>query len=277
MSVVLVVKVSEGLVLAGDSAATLSGRMRDPSGQESQGILQTFYTAQKVLQVGDDFPIGVLTWGVPYIGVRTTESLVREWEHDNHWQSIDDFHKNHPERKFSVKDCAEGLLAHLKGFFHDEYGEESEEVPGLGMVVAGYSEGDFFPEIWRFVVPEDSEVHNQRPDRDGKPDFGASWFGITEPIVRLHFGRDELVPKLISEKFSIPEKDVHDALLPLQYTVPFAQMPLQDAIEYARYLMSVVIGRFKFVIGPELVGGAIDLAAITQRDFMWISRKSWKL
>ena len=275
MSVVIVVKVSEGLVLAADSAAILMGKISGPD-VEQEGVLKTFFNAKKLLQIGD-LPIGVLTWGHAFIGPRTLESLVREWEHDDHWESSEQYKQKH-EIAFKVRKCAEGLLEHLTRVHAGEFSDlPKEQQPGIGMIVAGYSEGEFFPEIWRFVVPFDEEVHDQRPDIDGKPNFGASWFGMTEPIVRLHFGRDDKAIKAVSEKFGIPEAEIRDILIPLQYPVPFAQMPVQDAIEYANYMINVVIGRYRFVLGPEFCGGEIDIAAITQRKFNWISRKSWKI
>jgi hypothetical protein len=276
MSVVIVVKVSEGLVLAADSAATLSGRVMGPEGVIGEGILQTFYNAKKLLQIGSDLPIGVLTWGQAFIGPRTIESLVREWEYDTGRQSLQSFGITHPNGEYNVADCARELRTHLINAHQDEFGNRPiEQQPSLGMVVAGYSQQGFFPEIWRFVVPHDDDIINQRPDIDKKPNFGASWFGITEPIVRLHFGRDEGAIQIISEKFDISKEEIIQALGPLQYQVPFAQMPLQDAIDYAEYMINVVIGRFRFVAGPELCGGQIDIAAITQREFNWISRKTW--
>jgi hypothetical protein len=241
-----------------------------------EGVLKTFYNAKKLLQVGD-FPIGVLTWGHAFIGPRTLESLVREWEYNKRWESHEVYKQEH-RGSFKVRECAEGLLQHLSQVHAEEFADlPKEQQPVTGMIVAGYSEGEFFPEIWRFVIPFDSEVHNQRPDKDGKPDFGASWFGLTEPIVRLHFGRDDKTVKAISEKFNIPEAEILDALKPLEYPVPFPQMPLQDAIDYANYMVNVVTGRYRFVLGPEFCGGEIDIAAITQREFSWISRKSWKI
>ena len=271
MSVVIIVKVSEGIVLAADSAATLMGEINGPEGPQ-KGVLKTFYNAKKLLQIGN-FPIGVLTWGAASIGHRTLESLVREWEHNNNWESVKQYGKS-----FQIKECAAGLLEHLQKVHQQEFENiPKEQRPGVGMAVAGYSKGEFFPEIWRFVVPFDNEIQNQRPDKDDKPDFGASWFGATESIVRLHFGRDENAIKIISEKFNISEKEIFESLSPLQYPVPFAQMPLQDAIDYANYIINVAIGRYRFVIGPELCGGEIEIAAIKQNEFNWISRKSWEV
>jgi hypothetical protein len=280
MSVAIVVKVSEGLVLGADSAATISGRILGPQGPQ-EGVLKTFYNAKKLMQVGD-LPIGVLTWGIGQLGMRTLESLVREWEHDQHWQSYEEYRSHHSqdESNIEVRGCAVSLHDHLQRVYSEipEFRElPPERRPGLGVVVAGYSENAFFPDIWRFAIPFDQEVQNARPDRDGHPDFGASWFGATDAIIRLHWGRAEEVMRILSERFGIAEEDIKAALEPLQYQVPFGVMPLQDAIEYAYYMINVTIGRYRFVIGPELCGGEVDVAAITQGKFVWISQKSWTL
>lgn len=275
MSVVIAVKVSEGLVLAADSASTLTGQVQGAQGPV--GVLKTYTNARKLLQIGE-FPIGILAWGLGFIGLRTIESHVREWEYENHWHSRD-AHKSNIGRPVSVKECAESLHNHLVSLYREEFGRNPPgEQPIIGILVSGYSDGQFFPEIWRFVLPmEASQIQNQRPDVDGKPDFGASWFGLTEPLVRLHWGRDDMVVKIISEKFNIPEDVLSKELAQLQYPIPFGMMPLQDAIDYANYMISVGIGRFRFVVGPELCGGSVDLAVITPGRFHWISQKSLKL
>ncbi len=273
MSIAIVVKVSEGIVLAADSAATIRGRIGD-----QEGVLKTYYNARKLLQIGD-FPIGVLTWGQAFVGLRTVESLVREWEHNNRWRSRE-LYSHDESDPFEVQVCAQGLHQFLADAYDEEYKDlprEELEKQGLGVVVAGYSEGAFFPEIWRFVLPFDDTIHDQRPDIDGKPQFGASWFGATDAIIRLHWGRDDMAIGILTEKFDIPKEAIHEALAPLQYIIPFPVMPLQDAIEYAQYVGNIVIGRYRFVVGSELCGGQIDIAAITQEDFSWITPKVWKL
>ena len=281
MSVAIIVKVNEGLVFGADSAATIQGRV-ERSGVAYDGVLKTYYNARKLLQIGD-FPIGVLTWGTAFIGSRTVESLVREWEYDAHWQSLAGYeqrYKGSEQANFQVKECAERLREYLSQVYTEEFGEQPEQSPPItGVVVAGYSHGGFFPEIWRFVLPldVDDQIHNLRPDQNGKPDFGAHWFGLTDAIVRLHFGRDDRVIGVVSEKFGIPEQDVIESLRPLEYQIPFTVMPLQDAIEYASYVLNVAIGRYRFAIGPELCGGQIEIAAITPQKFNWISHKPWSI
>jgi len=279
MSIAMVVKVSEGLVLGADSAATINGQIDGPQGT-FEGVIKTYYNARKLMQIGD-FPIGVMTWGIAQIGARTIESLVREWEYNAHWQSREGFHTGHTkETKYLVEDCAKSL----KDYLADKYAQAwnvkdtpMERLPGLGIVVAGYSENQFFPEEWTFVIPHDESIINTRPDVDGNPDFGANWFGMTDAIVRLHWGRDDVALQILSERTGLGVEEIRELLLPLQLQIPFGVMPLQDAIEYAYYMLNVAIGRFKFAVGPELCGGQIDIAAISAGEFKWISKKSWKL
>jgi hypothetical protein len=51
-------------------------------------------------------------------------------------------------------------------------------------------------------------------------------------------------------------------------------MPIQDAIDLARFLVDTTINFVKFSPGAPTVGGPIDIATITKHeDFKWISRK----
>lgn len=274
MSVVLAVKVSEGLVLASDSAATLKGQMEGADGSIREGILKTFYNVKKLLQIGD-FPIGILTWGQAFVGARTVESLVREWEHEEGWESKEQYQEQN-DGKFEVKACAESLREHVSEIYTEEYSsKDPQNSPPLGMIVAGYTERAFFPEIWRFVLPHDigGSVHRQRPDQNGKPSFGASWFGRTDSIVRLHFGRDNKLIDQVSEKFDISKEELLDVLSPLEYKIPFDVMPLEEAIDFAYFMINVVIGRYKFAVGPEYCGGNVEIGAITRNKFEKLTKK----
>ena len=61
-------------------------------------------------------------------------------------------------------------------------------------------------------------------------------------------------------------------------TLTIPTMPIQDAINLARYLVEVTIGFVKFSIAkqPKTVGGTIDIAAITKHEgFRWVQRKQF--
>jgi hypothetical protein len=54
-------------------------------------------------------------------------------------------------------------------------------------------------------------------------------------------------------------------------------MPIQDAIELARFLVETTIGFIRFAVFlPKSVGGAVAIAAITKHEgFRWIQRKNF--
>jgi hypothetical protein len=142
-------------------------------------------------------------------------------------------------------------------------------------LVSGYSAGKYFPEQWLIDLPRSRELIQIRPDVSGKPTFGANWFGMTDAIIRLHWGRDDALMPLLAERFKVPLPEIQDLLGRFQYPVLFDGMPLQDAIDYACYVVNVTIGRFRFVVGAPLCGGEIDLAVITPSVFTWVRRKAW--
>ena len=287
MTICVSVKVSEGLVLAADSTVTVHGAAQDPSGNVMRGILKTYDHARKLSHI-KDFPIGTLTWGIAHIGSRSVASLIKEYEYK--LPSLQEEEQGIAERRmrreaqpverpqFRVQEIAQGLLEHVRASYEAEFAEQPREVrPVLGILVSGYSWDQFFPEQWLIDLLGSGELIRVRPDANGKPDFGANWFGLTDAIVRLHWGRDDRAVGILAERFGASIEEVRKLLEPLQYPVIFDGMPLQDAIDYAVYLVNVAIGRFRFSVGAPLCGGEIDVAVITPNTFTWVQRKSWRV
>lgn len=51
-------------------------------------------------------------------------------------------------------------------------------------------------------------------------------------------------------------------------------MPIQDAIDLAEYLVNLTVMWSRFTPGAAVVGGPIEIAAITKHEgFKWIRRK----
>ena len=52
-------------------------------------------------------------------------------------------------------------------------------------------------------------------------------------------------------------------------------MPIQDAIDLARFLVETTIGFIKFAVFlPKSAGGAVQIAAITKHEgFRWVQRR----
>jgi hypothetical protein len=285
MTVCVSVKVSEGLVLAADSVAAIQGTLQGPDGKTSTGILKTYEHVRKLSHI-KDYPIGTLAWGTALVGARSVESLIKEYEYS--LPSLAEEEEKIKERRmrgspgepytYTVQGIADRLLKHVLAFYQVTFSSQPpDQWPPLGILVSGYSSGQFFPQQWLIDLPKSNNATQVRPDVNERPWFGAMWFGLTDAIVRLHWGRDDQAIALLSEHFNVPAEQIATLLEQLQYPIAFDGMPLQDAIDYAVYLVNVAIGRFRFVVGAPLCGGEIDVAVITPNAFTWVQRKSWKV
>jgi hypothetical protein len=63
----------------------------------------------------------------------------------------------------------------------------------------------------------------------------------------------------------------------LYATLAVPAMPIQDAIDLARFLVETTIGFVRFAVFlPKSVGGAVEIAAITKHEgFRWVQRKGF--
>jgi hypothetical protein len=266
MTIVVAVKVNDGLVLAADSAVVIQG---GPIGQPP-GILQTYTYGRKLSHI-KDYPIGVLNWGISILGARTIESLISEYEF-----SLPSA-KDDTARGFKVSDIAENLRLFLLQRYQAQYGPLAiGDQPSLGVLVNGYSDGEYFPKQYLFEFPAIPELQLRRPNKDnGDPNFGVDWFGLQDVITRLIKGADPQVIQVLAERFQVPHDEAWRLLSQFEYPIAFEGMPLQDAIDLAIYLVRTTIGRYRFVIGAPVCGGEVDVAVITPRGFTWVYRKNW--
>lgn len=260
MTVCVAVKVSEGLVLAADSMTTVT---------DNQGfIVQQFEHAQKVTQLSD-YPVGVMTWGMGSLQQRTIESLVTEFSESLPLRAADS------SSSFGVAQFSQQLYDFIAPRYaaYVQANPQFQNQP-LGMFVGGFSSGQFFAELRAFELPTYAPTDLLPSLPDGSPQFGVRWFGQTDALIRLINGADvNLLQAAMGQQFS---PQVVDALFSqFSYPVLFNAMPLQDAIDFAVYLVNVVVGRFRFVVGPQLCGGDIDVAAVTRSGFEWLKRKQW--
>lgn len=278
MSIVISIKVGEGLVLAADSVTTL--QTIRPEGKVE--VLNTYEYARKLSHIGD-LPIGALTWGLEFIGSRNIESLLGEYETkvlQKRYEVVRGLYGEEKKIKsYNLKDIVEEIFGFLKKTYDQEYGSLPQpQRPVIGMLIAGYSHDEFFPEEYRFVFPNYKAPERIRPDQNGKPVYGASWHGQRDAIQRLYKGYDPKIGQILIDK-GIDKKIVVELpkdLVKLEWPMIYDGMPLQDAIDLAEYLITVVIGRFRFLPGAPTCGGAIDIAVITHKGFIWVRRKSWR-
>ena len=247
MTIVASVKVRDGLILATDSMTTIFG---------AQGVLGTFSNARKLFQITGR-PVGVMTYGLGNIGVRSIEGLVLDF-----CARLDSGHG-------TAQELAEDLYAFIKSAYEQEFdGVQVEERPKLGFLVAGYSNGEPLPEEFEFELPGDSAPSLVRP----ADVFGASWRGENHPFIRLYKGFDPRLTKAL-QSHGLDDGQIEAITADLEASVLYDGMPVQDAINFATFILQTTIAYTAFEVGPASCGRPLQVATIlADEGFQWIAK-----
>jgi hypothetical protein len=253
------VKVRDGLVLATDSMTQIQAKLESGDVQ----VIKAYSNARKLFQLAQ-FPIGIMSWGLGNIGNRSIAGVVR------------DFAGAHTEEH--VEAAAKALSDHVRVLYEEEFKEIPEqERPGLGFMVAGYSPGSAFAEEWEIVFPVRPEPAMVRSQEI----FGSAWRGIRIPFTRLYFGFDPRLEDFLQEAGFAQDQAqaiMKVALEKLGTAVVYDGMPVQDAINFAAFIVNTTVGASTFEIGVPSCGGPLQLAAILPGDgFTWIERPALSL
>jgi hypothetical protein len=230
-------------------------------------VVQSYAYANKVIQVGST-PVGILVWGAGSLQGRSIQNLVEEFSSHAIPQNT------HPE----IAAVAKSLSGFINTFYENDY-PDPQKRPVLGFLVGGYDPSSPFARLWAFEFPATLTPVELLANVSKKPSFGVQWFGQTDALIRLITGLDWRLIQGMKDKGFDPAK-VDDFFstqglnaLKIPYEIIFDGMPLQDAVDFAAYLVHVVKGRFRFVVGPKVCGGPVDIAVVKPGSFEWIRRK----
>jgi hypothetical protein len=215
-----------------------------------QGVIKTYSNARKLFQIST-LPIGVMSYGVGNIGPRSIQSFMREF--------------GSSASSKDVKGVTDSLLGFVKTAY-DAHFDQTEQKPDLGFYVAGYSIGKVFAEEWEFRLPVDDKPKAVRPETG----FGASWRGIAIPFTRLYRGYD---PRIESDLrgLGLLTDPIEKALKRYESPIVFDGMPVQDALNFAVYVVRTTIGMATYEVGPPSCGGPLQVATILpDAGFKWI-------
>ncbi|PKB71684.1 MAG: hypothetical protein BZY87_04220 [SAR202 cluster bacterium Io17-Chloro-G6] len=260
MSLGVVIKGPEGVVLAADSRLTLEAQ----NPQRSMVIPVTFDNASKLLTFGssdsglNDFHrhVAAVTYGQAVIGtelndLRTAHSFVPELV----------------GKLGEVRLTTARYAEVISEFFMDQWKNKMPaDYKGGAMtfVVGGIDEGEAYGKTFLFTIP-----FEPKPVEQSKDEFGITWGGQVEYATRLIYGHD---PKLLSAIENSLNLDstalalVQEAIRPFRMPVPYSILPLQDCIDYATFLIDLTTKAQSLGIGLRGVGGPIDVVTITRTE-----------
>jgi hypothetical protein len=281
VSIAVIIGVHDGVVLAADSASTLTVSVAPGS---AAGVANVYDNANKIFNLYRGLPIGCVTFGAGSIGNSSIGTLIK----DLRAVLMDKKKAEELEIEFDPgKYKLEQVAAILAKFLGDECQKQPAmmSVMNIGFLIGGYSTGQPHGESWLVEIKAGVPTVPRELRAPDQP--GISWGGIGEAIQRLILGFSPMIFPLLASvsggegKPAMSPDQVAAQLNPLfvsrlQANLVFAPMPIQDAIDLGRFLVQVSIMFSRFSPGAQMVGGPIEIAAITKHEgFKWISRKHY--
>ena len=147
-------------------------------------------------------------------------------------------------------------------------GIPKEDRPEMGLLVAGYSADSPFAQEWEFLLPRDKKPKEVKAAEDS----GAAWRGVNFPFIRLWSGFDPTIWVRLQEA-GVDEATIKAAIEPAQAFAVYDGMPVQDAIDFAVFILNTTVGYTTFIPGVPSCGGPLQVAGILPDEgFVWISR-----
>jgi hypothetical protein len=261
MSICVAFNLSDGVVLAVDSATTIT----DATGATTK----VFLDSDKLFQLGT-LRIGIATFGVAALEGRTIGSFVREFSLLTGNTDLD---------KLEIKEIVERLRVffydHYKAFGEKVFGVPFDQIPSdkkglLGFVVGGFSPGCFQSELWEIRIPANDKPYSAKQwAAPGAVSF--AWFASALPITRYLKGFDPTLAANIIAKFKdilgrpftpTEEADLAKIIGAQEFVVQVAGMPIQSGIDCARFLVEFVLGHYRFTQTHPIVGGRTKIGVV---------------
>lgn len=277
MSIAIVCNLSDGVIFGADSAITVTASVR-PQDPPLGLIAKVYNEAEKVFRVAE-WPVGIVSFGVGMMESRSIGSYIEEFE-----ATIVE-HRRTEFEKMAVKDIA----TEIGNFFYPKYKTSIEDkvkqqamsqqpdksnqqtrMPVLGLVVAGFSPGDYLAEVFDTSIP--TVIPGKEPNiirRQGN--FGSNWFGNFLPISRLIKGMDpgllnKVIDYFVKERgvsFTDSDRVRLQAIVgEFENQIPYAAMPLKEGVEHVRFLLNTVIGITRWAVGAPVCGGSIRIGIV---------------
>ena len=267
MSLGIVFKGPEGIVLAADSRVTLNAHLTGPEGA-SVLLPATFDNATKLLKIkGQDF-VGTITYGAGAIGQqepRTAHSFVPELE-----ASLVN------SQRLGVREFADKLSEFFMARWKDAgMLNPAQRGQDMSFLVGGYDKGEPYGTVFEIFIP--SKPTPRETLSSGQ--FGATWGGQHQVVSRLINGFDLQVPKLARKFLNVsadgsPDPLLDDLKAKLQAKIPWQFLPLQDCVDLSIFLIRATISLQKWTVDIRGVGGAVDVATVTRtKGFEYVQQK----
>ena len=202
MTLAITLKVNDGVVIASDSATTMSFRREG----------NVYNHADKIFNLHKGIPIAAVGFGLGNIGPASLATLMKDLR-----ARLSD--KPHPGHLDTKTYTVEAVANAVKDFLFDEhYKPHCESIAGLGksewpylrMMISGYSASESRPEVWRVTLDADTAKVTPDSKRDAQTEF--TWGGDASALHRLLLGFDRRLPAGLAKELSLKRETAIDAV-----------------------------------------------------------------
>jgi hypothetical protein len=263
MSLGIVIKAPEGLVLAAESRLTLTAQSPN-----QPPIHVNFDNATKLMSFTEpNSAVGIVTYGLAAIGLRTAQSFIPAFEAELASEAGEEGQARLPISEFAEKFSA-FFMRQWQAVMPPDYSG-----PSMTFVVAGFDEDNAYGQVYLIEIPASP---TPRVQHQMVEEFGITWGGQREIVDRLLNGYDERLGVFLRNLniSSEESQQLSRVFEELQLPLPLQAMPLQDCVDLAIFFIRTTISAQKLTVGLRGVGGHIDVATITQKDGLrFIQRK----
>ncbi len=258
VTIIANVKVQDGIVLATDSMSQIVNR--NEAGEIQ--FVKAYSNAKKLFQVRK-LPMGIMSYGLGSIGVRSIENLVLEFSRDL---------GKYAKEPYTVEVVCRALHTFIKDIydtaFHEIPIKQKRQHLRLGFFISGYSPKKFLAHTWEFELPDAKDIREVRAEDK----FGSSWRGVPIPFGRLYNGFDPRIAKALRDA-GVADEIVKQILTVEKWRLPinYTGMPVQDAVNFAVYILETTIGAATFELGVPSCGGPLQVAVVRPgEEWEWV-------
>lgn len=266
MTVVVGVQTTDGLVLASDSATTQ--QMTTPDGPRTSAI---WNSANKIFNLRRTWPIGAMTFGNAALSGLSISTLAKDLRLAFEGKAQDPDVAELDADSYTMEEVANAL----HNFYQKRFAA-SGATDDLGFLAGGFSAGSDSPEMWQVMLQNSGNI-TQRVLPVGET--GIAHQGMTDAITRLMDSAGQGLGEAL-ERHGVPagsgEAAAESLRSDLSITWAWPGMPLGEIIDVAKFLVDTQIQFTRFMPGDAIVGGPVEVAALTKHDgFRWVQRKHY--
>jgi hypothetical protein len=265
MTLAMVCKGPEGIVLAADSRITLTTTL--PDAKES--FVAYFDNATKLFGIDKYANVGILTHGNNIIGStnpRGIHGFMGEFE-ALVGKNANAGTRNQPKTPNRSQNKIADIATRLGKFYKEKWDEGSmpENAAPVGFLIAGFDADDPYGKIYEISVPDSVEPIEYLPGAS----FGVRWNGQSELVTRLINGFDPRALEITKDEHNLTDQQIAKLREKwsnqLSLSIPWQFLPLQDCVDLASFLVSLTsVTQAWTTRGIRGVGGPTDVATITR-------------